>query len=50
MEAVSKLTLHNFKDVLLMDVNEFFAYVAYCRYKAAKEEQQLREFRLKNKI
>ena len=48
MEAVSELTHYNFGEVYQMGVNEFFTYVAYCHYKAKKEEQKIREFRLKH--
>lgn len=33
-----------------MCVNEFFTYVTYCHWKAKKQEQEIREFKTKNKI
>lgn len=33
-----------------MGVNEFLMYVAYCHWKSRKEEEQIREFKLKHKI
>lgn len=44
------MTGYNFGQLYLLPALEFFAYVSYIRWKQAKEERQLREFRLKNKI
>jgi len=44
------MTNYNFGQVYEMPIMEFFTYVSYLRYKQAKEEQQIREFKLKNKL
>lgn len=44
------MTNYNFSEVYGLPVMEFFAYTAYLRYKQRKEEQKIREFRLKHKI
>ena len=50
VEAVAQMTNYNFSEVYGLPVMEFFAYTAYLRYKQRKEEQKIREFRLKHKI
>ena len=44
------MTNYNFSQVYGLPIMEFLTYTAYLRYKQRKEEQQIREFRLKNKI
>lgn len=33
-----------------MSIYEFFAYCSYILYKQAKEQQKIREFKIKNRI
>lgn len=44
------MTRYNFGQVYDMPVMEFFTYVSYIRYKKAKEEQKIREFKTKHHI
>ena len=44
------MTKYNFGQIFEMPVMEFYTYISYLRYKQAKEEQKLREFRLKNRL
>mgnify|MGYP003289905152 CR=1 FL=1 len=48
VEAVSDLTKLTFTEVYQIGIMEFFAYVSFCKYKAAKREQYEREFKLKH--
>ena len=44
------MTNYNFGQVFDLPIMEFFTYVSYLRYKAAKEEQAIREFKTKHHI
>lgn len=44
------MTNYNFSEIYGMPIMEFFTYISYLKYKAAKEEQQIREFKAKHKI
>ena len=41
VEAVSELTKYDFEMVFNMEAIEFFAYVAYCRFKAERERKRM---------
>lgn len=43
------MTNYNFTQVFHMGVVEFFSYVAYLKYKAAKEEQRIKELQRKKR-
>lgn len=49
MEAVAEMTNFNFEQIFQMTALEFFAYVAYLRWKAEKEAQKQRELNAKMK-
>ena len=43
------MTNYTFGQIYEMPIMEFFMYTAYLKWKAAKQEQQIREFKMKNK-
>ena len=47
---MAQLTLYNFSEVYNISVMEFFAYVSYLRMKARKEEERMRQWKIKNKM
>lgn len=49
MEAVAEMTKYNFSQIYDMPIVEFLTYTAYLRYKAKKEEEQIRQFNIKNR-
>lgn len=44
------MTKLNFNEIFTMPIMEFLTYVSYLRWKAAKEEQARREFRIKHHL
>lgn len=44
------MTRRTDEQVFQMSVMDFFAWVAYAKYKAQKQEQKIREFRLKHNV
>ena len=47
---MAEMTNYTFGEVYNISVMEFFTYVSYLRMKARKEEQKMREWKIKNKI
>lgn len=44
------MTNYNFGQVFDLPIMEFFTYVSYIRWERAKEEQKLREYKIKNHL
>lgn len=44
------MTNFNFAQIFDLPIMEFLTYVAYIRFKVKKEEQRLREFKIKHKL
>lgn len=50
MEAVAEVTRLDFTQIYEMPAIEFLSYACYVNYKRRREEQQIKEFKAKNKI
>lgn len=50
VEAISDLTKYDWEKTFKMCVVEFFSFLSYVNYKRKKQEQEIREFKIKNKL